>query len=294
MDEKFEIINIFRNFKKIRITNGKKQEDRKISKLIEQNRIANYQEKEEIEKEIAEKIFEKNRKIIIDQVGEMVDSSSNLSRIKMWRVKQKVCPKNDSNYAFAKMDENGDLITEKSELKKLYTKVYKSRLKHRNIRPNYSHLKDLKNGLFEIRLRLAKLRKSENWNYSDLIKVTKNLKMRKAADPMGLINELFKPGVAGDDLERSLLMLCNNVKSQCDIPAFLEMTNITSIFKNRGIKSDLNNDRGVFTVMTVRSVIDNLIYNDFYDTLGKNMSDSNVGGRRARNIRQFVYCQWYH
>ena len=220
-----------------------------------------------------------------------MDSLSNLSRIKMWRVKQKVCPKNDSNYAFAKMDENGDLITEKSELKKLYTKVYKSRLKHRNIRPNYSHLKDLKNGLFEMRLRLAKLRKSENWNYSDLIKVTKNLKMRKAADPMCLINELFKPGVAGDDLERSLLMLCNDVKSQCDIAAFLE---ITSILKNRGIKSDLNNDRGVFTVMTVRSVIDNLIYNDFYDTLDKNMSDSNVGGRRARNIRQFVYCQWYH
>ena len=224
---------IFRNFKKIRMTNGKKQEDRKISKLIEQNRIANYQEKEEIEKEIAEKIFEKNRKIIIDQVGEMVDSSSNLSRIKMWRVKQKVCPKNDSNYAFAKMDENGDLITEKSELKKLYTKVYKSRLKHRNIRPNYSHLKDLKNGLFEMRLRLAKLRKSENWNYSDLIKVTKNLKMRKAADPMGLINELFKPGVAGEDLERSLLMLCNDVKSQCDVPAFLEMTNITSYIKKQ-------------------------------------------------------------
>ena len=86
----------------------------------------------------------------------MVDNSSNLSRIKMWRMKQKACPKNDSKYALAKMDENGDLITEKSELKKLYTKVYKLRLKHRDIRPNYSQLKELKNGLFEMRLRLAK------------------------------------------------------------------------------------------------------------------------------------------
>ena len=185
----------------------------------------------EIEREISEQIFEKNRKIIIDQVGEMVDNSSNLSRIKMWRMKQKACPKNDSNYAFAKMDENGDLITEKSDLKKLYTKVYKLRLKHRDIRPNYSQLKELKNGLFEISLRLAKLRKSENWSYSDIIKVTKNLKTQKAAYPLGF--ELFKPGVAGNDLVRSLLMLCNDMKSQCDIPAFLEITNITSILKNR-------------------------------------------------------------
>ena len=149
----------------------------------------------------------------------------------MWRMKQKACPKNDSNYAFAKMDENGDLITEKSELKNLYTKVYRLRLKHRDIRPNYSQLKELKNGLFEISLRLAKLRKSENWSYSDIIKVTKNLKTQKAAYPLGF--ELFKPGVAGNDLVRSLLMLCNDMKSQCDIPAFLEITNITSILKNR-------------------------------------------------------------
>ena len=60
---------------------------------------------------------------------------------------------------------------------------------------------------------------------------TKNLKTQKATYPLGF--ELFKPGVAGNDLVRSLLMLCNDMKSQCDIPACLEITNITSIFKNR-------------------------------------------------------------
>ena len=42
-------------------------------------------------------------------------------------------------------------------------------------------------------------------------------------------------------------------------------------------------------MMTVRSVIGNLIYNDFYDTIDKNMSDSNVGGKRARNIRDNLF-----
>ena len=84
-----------------------------ISKLFKQNRNANEHEKEEIKKKICEKIFLKNRKIIVDQIGEMVDNTSNLSRVRMWRIKQKICHKNDNNYGVAKMDENGDLVTEK-------------------------------------------------------------------------------------------------------------------------------------------------------------------------------------
>ena len=143
--------------------------------------------------------------------------------------------------------------------------------------------------IFPVVCKLSKLRKSENWKLSDLLKVTKNLKTRKAADPKGLINELFKPGVAGTDLLESLLMLCNIVKAECEIPSFLKLTNITSIFKNRGSKTDLNNDGGVSNVMTIRSVIDNLIYKDYYDIIDDNMSDSNVGGRKGRNIRDDLF-----
>ena len=57
-----------------------------ISKLFKQNKNVNEYEKEEIKKKICEKIFLKNRKIILDQIGEMVDNTSNLSRIRMWRI----------------------------------------------------------------------------------------------------------------------------------------------------------------------------------------------------------------
>ena len=57
----------------------------------------------------------------------------------------------------------------------------------------------------------------------------------------------------------------------------------------KGSKSDLNNDRGVFNVMNVRSIIDNLLYNDFYDVIDSSMSDSNVGGRKNRNIRDNLF-----
>ena len=115
------------------------------------------------------------------------------------------------------------------------------------------------------------------------------LKVNKAADPVGLISELFKPGVAGEDLVNSMLTLCNMIKAECEIPKFVELTNITSIYKNKGSKLDLENDRGIFTVTMLRAIVDKLIYNDKYETIDRNMSDSNVGGRHNRSIRDNLF-----
>ena len=56
----------------------------------------------------------------------------------MWKIKQKDCPKTDPNYAIAKKNDKGQLITGKEELKNLYKNVYISKLKHREIRLKYS------------------------------------------------------------------------------------------------------------------------------------------------------------
>ena len=69
----------------------------------------------------------------------------------------------------------------------------------------------------------------------------------------------------------------------------MELTNITSIYKNKGSKLDLNNDRGIFTVTCLRAIVDKLIYNDYYETIDSNMSDSNVGGRHNRSIRNNLF-----
>ena len=103
------------------------------------------------------------------------------------------------------------------------------------------------------------------------------------------INELFCPEVVGSDLFSSLLMLCNNVKSELLIPDFVTFTDITSKYNYKGEKSDLDNDRGIFGVSKVRSIIDKLVYNDTYDEIDDSMSDSNVGGRRKRNIRDNLF-----
>ena len=42
-------------------------------------------------------------------------------------------------------------------------------------------------------------------------------------------------------------------------------------------------------MVTSRSILDNLVYNDYYETIDENMSDSNVGGRKKRNIRDNLF-----
>ena len=88
--------------------------------------------------------------------------------------------------------------------------------------------------LFKIRYEVCKSLKSPEWSEKDLVLVLKNLKRNKSADSNGLVYELFRPEVIGTDLFKSLLMLCNSVKSQMWIPKFLTTTKITIIYKAKG------------------------------------------------------------
>ena len=52
---------------------------------------------------------------------------------------------------------------------------------------------------------------------------------------------------------------------------------------------DLLNDRGIFIVNIMRSILMKLSYQDKYKVVDRNMSDSNVGGRKNKNIRNHIF-----
>ena len=64
---------------------------------------------------------------------------------------------------------------------------------------------------------------------------------------------------------------------------------MATIYKGKGEKSDLTNDRGIFVVPIFRSILMRLIYRDNYDTIDRSMSDSQVGGRKKKNIRNHIW-----
>ena len=115
-----------------------------------------------------------------------------------------------------------------------------------------------------------------------LNKVLSSLKDEKTRDPHGLINELFKPGVAGEDFQLSFLIMANKIKKEIFVPKFMEYANIVKIYKGKGSKMNLENDRGIFIVNVFRSILMKMVYHDKYSIVDKNMSDSNIGARRGK------------
>ena len=121
----------------------------------------------------------------------------------------------------------------------------------------------------------------------ELEKVLKSLKSDKARDAHGHIYELFKFG--GQDLKHSLLTMFNLMKRKQVYPDIFLPSNISSFHKNKGRKDNLNNNRGVFNVVKIRTIFDKLILNDKYDIIDRSMSCSNIGARKGRNIRDHLF-----
>ena len=288
---------ITKSFKKIRISNtqGKKL-DKKTSNLFSKRetlkkRISKTLDEEkkeefnlmlkEVDDEISNITAEENFKTVKDNVKHLVDDSDNLNCIKMWELRKKLGVKKNEP-PVGKKNSKGDLVTEHSQLKKLYEETYRKRLEHRVMKPELSSMFSMKMELFELRFEVSKNIKSEDWSEYELLQVLKRLKKNKSSDSHNLNYELFRPEIIGHDLFSSLRMLCNNVKAQLIIPDFLTFTDITSIYKLKGPKCELDSDRGIFGVSKVRSIIDKLIYHDTYETIDNAMSDSNVGGRKFK------------
>ena len=96
--------------------------------------------------------------------------------------------------------------------------------------------------LWELRYDQVKHVKSSQWEMTDLLKAAKGLKSKQSIDPAGLVSELFKPGVMGQDMAVGLLDMINGIKSNLFIPEIIQLANITSIYKNnRRSRLDISN-----------------------------------------------------
>ena len=69
----------------------------------------------------------------------------------------------------------------------------------------------------------------------------------------------------------------------------MQEANITTIYKKKGSRLSLENDRGIFGTNILKRIIDKLVYNDKYDEIDAGMSDSNIGGRKKMNIKNHLF-----
>ena len=101
--------------------------------------------------------------------------------------------------------------------------------------------------------------------------------------------ELFKEEVIGKDLKNSLLILYNRIKEERKLPSFMNFIDISAIYKGKGELNDLDSDRGIFLVSIFRTILMKMIYKDKYEVIEASKSDSNIGARKGKNIRNHIF-----
>ena len=241
-----------------------------------------------VEKEISDLISSHNSDAIYSQLATIDSLDGGFNQQGMWLVKKKIFPKPKSTPTL-KLDELGNRICGKSALKQLYLRTYRARLEHRQINERYLPLRKLKEELWNLRYLKLKCKSSSPWSMQELVLATKTLKNNKSRDPLGMIAEVFKPEVTGNHMKESLLNFLNMILETFFLPEELLLSDITSIWKRKGCKSDLSNDRGIFVLSILRKILDKILYNHFYPNLDRAMSDSNIGARRKKNVRNHLF-----
>ena len=292
-------------FKKVRIVNGNKskignssiQEKLKLildlKLFLKDNKCKIAREKvetkiKEIEDTIATEQSEKNAETVREYIENIETLEGNFSQGGLWKLKRKLCP-TASDPPMAKYDDKGNLITSHAALKDLYLNTYKNRLRHREMKNEYLDIFFLKSELWKSRIENMRKIKTPPWDMKQLEVVLNSLKKNKSMDPNGMVNEVFKNEYLGSDLKEALLTLFNEIKSSHFIPHFMTLENITTIFKSKGSRLDMDSDRGIFLLTILKKILDKLIYNDNYKNIDQNMSDSNIGSRKRRNAKDHLF-----
>ena len=212
------------------------------------------------------------------------ENPENVNIKEVWKLLKHKFPKFQTPNPIAKRNYNGKLITDLEEIKSLLEKEYTDRLRVRPVRPDLGDLECRKKEIFELHLRLAEGISTKPWLMKDLERALMNLKIKKSRDHEGYINEIFKEGIIGTDLKKSLLTMFNKLKMYKIIPEFMKKPNLTTVPK-KGPLTELKNERGIFRVDIIRSILMKLIYNEEYPGIDKNISDSQMGGRKGKGCR---------
>ena len=245
---------------------------------------------EDIEHEIVSKIETQYADKVKDTLGNITAENGKINVIGLWKSTNKVFLRNSTQVPIAFKDKQGNLLTGHESINQYALQSIVERLRKRPIHPELTKLGRLKTKLTQLRLKMCKQKKTPKWTMRQLDKAIKSMKTKKCRDSYGMVNELFKPGIAGHDFKLSILSLMNETKKRLEIPYLMQNVNVALIPKpgKRDIKN-IENHRGIFLINKFRGLIMRLLLNDKYNTIDKYMSDSNVGGRKGRSIRDHLF-----
>ena len=240
-----------------------------------------------LEKDIAA-ILHNKAKCNAYRFRKFCDKSNSFPVQSMWKLKKRIWPKKKSTLPVAKLNQVNKLVNTPREIKATLFQEYKERLRIRKIRPDFKEQKYLDKELIKLKVEKARLNKSEPFKLNELEQALNDLNQGRTRDPEGLCAMLFQNKVIGDSLKDSLLLMLNLIKQEGKVPHFMNVTTVTTIPKP-GSKYLLTNERGIFKVSILRTILLRLLYNRNYSMVNANMSDSNIGARKGKSCRNHIW-----
>ena len=215
-------------------------------------------------------ILEEEERSKSHQFKKFSADNGSVSVSEMWKLKKELWPKNKESIPSGKINHQGKLVTSPDEIQTLLSKEYEERLRPRPTHPNFKGIFETKKETFKVKLDQARSNKSPDWKMADLEEVLVDIKKNKSRDPFGLNRSIFHAKCIGSNLKKSLLVMFNKIKNIGKLPDFMKKATILTIPKT-GSKLLLKNERGIFVLSSVRTILMRLVYKTKYETINSRM-----------------------
>ena len=190
-----------------------------------------------VNQELSYKYSEVMSNKILSEVQGLEDTEDGgLSNGKLWRLKKKLCPK-PSEFPSAMQGSDDRLIATDEEILNEAVNHYQNVFKEREMEADLYYIKTAHEILCEERLNIAGNNKTPPWTIKDVTSVLKSLKTGKSKDCCDMPNEIFKPGVVGDDLVLAVTSLMNIIKYELNFQDPMNKCNVTNLFLKQRTKT---------------------------------------------------------
>ncbi len=172
---------------------------------------------------------------------------------------------------------NGTEVFAPEQIERAFKDEFEKRLERPEIPNDSSWLLEKTNSI--LTLLIQETSKSEPFTNRELDDVLKELKKGKSCGQDGKPPELFLNG--SNNFKKAVLDILNKIKESAFIPDQWNDVNITTLYKLKGSRKELVNQRGIFLTIIAYKIFEKLIKKRSEETMEK-INLLQAGGRKHR------------
>ena len=196
---------------------------------------------------------------------EGLSENDHFSAQKFWKEKNSI--KSSIQSCNSVYDRNGKEVFEDEEIVEAYRDEFDNRLTSVQIKAPLQNFKQRTEELCEQIVRVASTKKQPDFTRDELDVVVNKMQQGKAHGPDRKPAEIYKHG--GDSFRDLSLKVLNCIKNSHKTPEQWEMMRITPLYKGKGSRKHLVNQRGIFLTQVFCKIWERLIKQRIKGTTSK-------------------------